>query len=332
MALSDYYLGVAPVDSTSMYAAPPYFGIDTGTVNSYIITPSPAVPYYYIGLSIRVKISTTNTNSSNINVNKLGSIPIILQNGNNIGSGVLISGGIYELVYDGSHFQLQTNMPTTIGSGYQFFSSSTTFTIPTGVYSIRVLVMGSGGGGGNGAGAGGNGGNGGGAGFFLTATIATTPGQVYTITIGAGGPTYTHGNISSISNSSLGLILAGGGSEGYQYQSGGGYGGAMGGREQYGGSYQSPTGLSIFTHQNITTGAGGNGGGIGGGWNGGAYAGGGGGGGLVFSISGSVSAGAGYGGAGGGTGYGAGGGGGQGSDDAGSGGAGAPGCAYIEWG
>lgn len=70
------------------------------------------------------------------------------------------------------------------------FTSSGTWTCPSGVYSAEFFVVGAGGGGG---GTGGNGATdrtacgGGGGGAVKRVTLATTPGTSYTITIGAKG-------------------------------------------------------------------------------------------------------------------------------------------------
>lgn len=75
-----------------------------------------------------------------------------------------------------------------------FTSSTNTFTAPTGVKSIEVLVVAGGGGGGGGA----FGGGGGAGGLFYDATYSTTPGQQYSISVGAGG----NGGVNSLGTTS----------------------------------------------------------------------------------------------------------------------------------
>ena len=79
-------------------------------------------------------------------------------------------------------------------SAYSAYSTSGSFTVPSGITKIQVILAGGGGagGGGNPAATGGDtaqgtGGRGGGAGVLLGANIAVTPGQVIAFTIGAGG-------------------------------------------------------------------------------------------------------------------------------------------------
>jgi hypothetical protein len=107
-------------------------------------------------------------------------------------------------------------VPSTV----QFTSVGTTsWTPPTGVYSVEYLVVGGGGGGGQAADN--SGGGGGGAGMVLTGNIAVTPGQSYTVTIGAGGAGGNSGsnvgaqNGSTGSNSVFSTITALGGGGGY---------------------------------------------------------------------------------------------------------------------
>ena len=92
---------------------------------------------------------------------------------------------------------------------------STTWTAPTAVTRVEYLVVAGGGGGGNGYDN--AGGAGGGAGMVLTGELDVTPGQSYTVTVGAGGnggaDTRANNAGSAGSNSVFGSItsLGGGG-------------------------------------------------------------------------------------------------------------------------
>jgi hypothetical protein len=70
-------------------------------------------------------------------------------------------------------------------SGTQTFTSSGTFTVPSGVTQIQIFCVG--GGGAGGVGVGHHAGYGGGAGYTKTATATVSPGQKIVVTIGAGG-------------------------------------------------------------------------------------------------------------------------------------------------
>lgn len=112
-----------------------------------------------------------------------------------------------------------TNLST--GGG----QDSILWTCPLGVTSVQYLIIGGGGGGG----APGSSicGGGGGAGGVLQGTVSVTPGQTYSIKVGAGGPANNAG-----SNSEFDSLIAYGGGHGL-----GGSGGSGGG-----GYYSNPGG------------------------------------------------------------------------------------------
>ena len=82
--------------------------------------------------------------------------------------------------------------PGSSYSNYQLFTSSTTFTVPTGITKLAVYMVGGGGGGGSGRcniTAANNGGGGGGAGGVIgfDPFYTVTPADVLTVTVGGGG-------------------------------------------------------------------------------------------------------------------------------------------------
>lgn len=129
--------------------------------------------------------------------------------------------------------------------GSQTFTTSGTFTVPIGVTSIVIEVVGGGGDGG------GNGGGGGGGGGYSSGLFAVTPSSTLTVTVGGSGGGTTSvgmlitatggGNGTSVSNPNVGGGGAGGvgsggtvnytggdGGGGYWTYFGGGGGGAAG--------------------------------------------------------------------------------------------------------
>jgi len=75
-------------------------------------------------------------------------------------------------------------------AGTQEYSSSGTFTVPNGVYSLTVTLLVGGGGGGGGFYGNGDthaGGGGGSGGYYQNQTIAVTPGETLTIVVGGKG-------------------------------------------------------------------------------------------------------------------------------------------------
>lgn len=171
--------------------------------------------------------------------------------------------------------------------------SNTSWTAPTGVNSIEVLVVAGGGAGGGGAG-------GGAGGLIYNSYFSVVPGNSYTVTVGAGGSSSNNSQGGSGSNSVFGTLTAiGGGGGGTNNGSAGtaiGLSGGSGGGGCYlSGDISAAAGTGTAGQGNpggvmiTSTGfAGGGGGGAGspGGNATGSAIGGGGGAGLNFSISG----------------------------------------------
>lgn len=112
----------------------------------------------------------------------------------------------------------------------QTFTASGSFTVPDGVYTLFVTMCG--GGGGRYEYSGGYKGGAGAGGYFEEYPLAVTPGDVLTITVGAGGTskffngsanygTNTNGGTTKISLGAADLLVAYGGSTGYYVVSGG---------------------------------------------------------------------------------------------------------------
>lgn len=93
------------------------YELDTGTANSYVITPSPAITSYTAGLAYAVKIANTNTGASTLNVNGLGAQSILYVDGSPLDANAMPNGAVVLLVYDGSNFYLVNIAPTTSTAG-----------------------------------------------------------------------------------------------------------------------------------------------------------------------------------------------------------------------
>lgn len=126
----------------------------------------------------------------------------------------------------------------TIASGRKVFTSSTTWTVPTGVKSIKIHCTGGGASGGTSdksSNASVKSGGGGGGGYCSYKTnVAVTPGETLTITVGSGGVHANNGgcvagNLSSVYRSGTALCIGNGGSSSSKrYGSNGGSGGGAG--------------------------------------------------------------------------------------------------------
>lgn len=85
------------------------YGVDTGVVNAYLVSLSPAPTAYVDGMHVFVKILNTNTAASTINVNSLGVKSITTSDGVALISNELIAGQVAHLIYNGTNFNLISN-------------------------------------------------------------------------------------------------------------------------------------------------------------------------------------------------------------------------------
>lgn len=172
----------------------------------------------------------------------------------------------------------------TGGTIVQTFSSSTTWKAPTGVTSVQAECWGGGGAGASGSNSTGGGGAGGG-GEYAAEALAVTPGNTYTVTVGAAGSN------SSIAGDSV-TVTAHAGSAGSGVTGGNGgsgstntthHDGGKGGNGSAGtsttqtftssGTWNVPTGVTSVEVWCLGPGSGGDGGGLAGGSNSGGYGG-----------------------------------------------------------
>ena len=113
-------------------------------------------------------------------------------------------------------------------------TGTTTWTVPSGITSIDVLVVGGGGGGGGGGSSASGGGGGGGGGIVATSGVSVTSSTSFTVTVGSGGDygssgtDGTPGGSSSLTSSSPSLSITANGGGGGTKGSSNGPGGAAG--------------------------------------------------------------------------------------------------------
>jgi hypothetical protein len=210
--------GTLPASSVaSLYA------VDSGSVNALVATlsPVPASLGSLLGRLVQVKVANSNTSTTpSINVNGLGAVTIVNSDLTPLLPGQLFAGGVSQLVYDGTYFQLQSaaqehrgfaNMQVLTGGTS---GSPNTFTVPAGVFRIKATAIGGGGSGGGTPATGasqysvGSGGNGG---SWCVGYFNVTPGQTISYYCGGGvtgtaGANGTTGNTTSFN----GLVAVGG--------------------------------------------------------------------------------------------------------------------------
>jgi hypothetical protein len=78
---------------------------DTGSVNVLSVAINPPLVAYTIGLPLRVKVRNTNTGPATIDAGA-GRVSIRLPNGAELAASDIFAGGLAELVYDGTFFQM----------------------------------------------------------------------------------------------------------------------------------------------------------------------------------------------------------------------------------
>jgi hypothetical protein len=112
---ADFTAVVNSVNNALTYSN--YYQDTSGAANALVVTvPAPTVFTYTAGTTLLVKVANTNTGATTINVNGLGTVNVLSSSLGALGSGQLVSGGIYPLFFDGTQFQLQTQA-TSITSG-----------------------------------------------------------------------------------------------------------------------------------------------------------------------------------------------------------------------
>lgn len=79
---------------------------DTGAANAYAVAPSPAVTAYATGQIVTLKPANGNTGASTIAVNGLAAKNIKILAGADPSANMMVTTGVYTLVYDGTNFVL----------------------------------------------------------------------------------------------------------------------------------------------------------------------------------------------------------------------------------
>ena len=91
------------------------YSADTGTANAYVVAIAPVPTALVVGMSVRFLAANTNTAPSTLNVNGLGPIPITIGVNNPLPLGTILAGGMVQVIYDGTQFQLETGGQIAVG-------------------------------------------------------------------------------------------------------------------------------------------------------------------------------------------------------------------------
>jgi hypothetical protein len=202
-----------------------------GTANAITATVAPALTGALAhGMAFWLKPTANNTNTVTLKIGSLSAVAVVDKDGNALGSGDLVSGRRYLLLFDGvlSKFVVVSDVgdPAAVPTSYvdrQPFTASGTWTRPsraTATSMTLIRLWGAGGGGGNNSA--GGGGGGGGYNELLIPTLSL--GATETVTIPAGGAVNTAGGTASFGSH---LSVYGGGAGGNAATGGGGGGGGL---------------------------------------------------------------------------------------------------------
>lgn len=214
-------LSIAAVDADNPIVAgtndpriPVAYAVDSVGTDAYAITPDPAITAYAAGQVFTFKAATANTGTATLNVSGLGAKTIKKNATATLVTGDIPANAICVCVYDGTDMQLVSPAASYTVPVSRTYTSSDTWTKPTGLKYVVVELVGGGGnggtsgtsggaggtatggdvnitgaGGGNGNGGTGNGGTGGDSWFSRRsmASTSTTAGQGSSAAVGYGG-------------------------------------------------------------------------------------------------------------------------------------------------
>ena len=89
---------------------------DTGSANAYAIALTPAVTAYVAGQVFHFKAGNASSGASTLNVNALGTKNIKKKNDQDIVAGDIEQNAIVSVIYDGTSFQMLSQLGTSAGS------------------------------------------------------------------------------------------------------------------------------------------------------------------------------------------------------------------------
>ena len=93
---------------------------DSGSANTYAIALTPAVTAYVAGQVFHFKAANASSGASTLNVNALGAKNIKKKNDQDIAAGDIEQNAIVSVIYDGTSFQMLSQLGTTGGSMSSF--------------------------------------------------------------------------------------------------------------------------------------------------------------------------------------------------------------------
>jgi hypothetical protein len=91
-----------------------HYAADAGSTDTYAITLAPVPAAYYVGMVVVFKANTANTGAATLNVNALGAKTIKKNKDKDLADNDIESGQMVTVIYDGTYFQMQSQVPVIV--------------------------------------------------------------------------------------------------------------------------------------------------------------------------------------------------------------------------
>lgn len=134
--MASFFYDAIPGNTSNHYVV---YEEDSEASDDYIITITPSIIAYPIGLTINFKAATANTGAATLNVNGIGAIAIKKNVTEDLTTGDILANQIQTVVYDGTNFQLIT--ATNSGGATKSITAGATIngaTLPVPVYQNKT--------------------------------------------------------------------------------------------------------------------------------------------------------------------------------------------------
>ena len=89
------------------------YGVDGGSTDTYVVSLDVTPTTYTAGMMVAFKANTTNIGACTLNINSLGAKAIKVDGTVDPITGDIQAGQVVIVIYDGTNFQLQTDVPAT---------------------------------------------------------------------------------------------------------------------------------------------------------------------------------------------------------------------------
>jgi hypothetical protein len=96
----------ARLDALALMQAPFYYTVDTGTPNNLVLPYTQPLPQHTTGLPLLFRAKYTNTGPCTVNIDALSAAIVLGADNQELVAGQILVDKIYQLVYDGSFYQL----------------------------------------------------------------------------------------------------------------------------------------------------------------------------------------------------------------------------------